>query len=261
MLLVSDKSMIKQFPFVNESRIQIVAYPVPENWVMAWPSLPPLVPAKENSQPLVILHVSCWSMERNMEELFEALRLLGTAKKWELHLARQVEGNGQHNAAYSWDKTHEIIQRYQWEERVYCHDVLTDDDKVSLFAECHVLVLPSYWEAVPTIVLEAMYAGLAVIAGKGEGTLGSLISSEFLYDRGNGEQLADRLRRLTGEKARVVGQRNRRIMERGYLPQQVIPLLLRVYESLEPGIPMSQKLRVIRPGKKTKATRNKKAKF
>ena len=266
MLLVSDKSMIKQFPFVNESKIRIMVNPVPASWMVAWPSLSRLDPVKD-SQPLVILYICYHSMVNSLVELLKALHLLETKKEWELHFARPHGDSEYHfgrntiDLGSGWDQVQNMIRKYHWEERVHYHDLVTEEDKVALFAQSHVLVVPSYWEAIPLVILEAMYAGLAVIAGRG-GAAESLISPALLYDPGRVEQLTQRLWQLSPHRARLIGQNNRRITERGYLPQQVIPLLLRAYETLEPAMrtPVSQKLRVIRPRKKTKLSANSKKK-
>ncbi|MCL4496388.1 MAG: glycosyltransferase family 4 protein [Firmicutes bacterium] len=257
-LLVFDKELIKQFPFVNEDKIRVLVNPVPANWVRAWPSLSRLAPVQD-SQPLVILYMSHLSVAKGLVDLFEALRLLPDEKEWEVHLAGEIvdiERNivwPKKDMNYGWDQARHIIHLNHWEGRVHYHGVVTDEDKIALFAQSHVLVLPSYSEGMPVVILEAMYAGLGVIASK-VGAIGSMISPAFLHDPGDVAQLADKLWRMTPEKARRVGQTNRRMMERGYLANQVIPQLQRVYESLEPGMrtSASQKLRVIRPGKKMK---------
>ena len=49
-------------------------------------------------------------------------------------------------------------------ERVSCMGIVTDEEKTSLFRQSSVLVLPSYFENMPNVLLEAMAAGMGIVA-------------------------------------------------------------------------------------------------
>jgi len=106
------------------------------------------------------------------------------------------------------------------EPRVSCRGVVDTRGKHDLLLESAVLVLPSYFENMPNILLEAMAAGLGIVAtdvgaipemlGYGEGGL--------LISPGDRPALASALDRLLGSPALVrnQGRRNRTVVARDY---------------------------------------------
>ena len=70
-----------------------------------------------------------------------------------------------------------------------------------LLAEAQIFVLVSNWEGLPLVVLEAMRAGLPVVASDVGGVGEAVVDGEtgFLVPRGDGSLLKDRLRRLLAD--------------------------------------------------------------
>lgn len=81
------------------------------------------------------------------------------------------------------------------------HFLGTRGDVPRLLAEHQVLVLASNWEGLPLSVLEAMRAGLPVVASDVGGTREAVVDGEtgYLVPRGDVEALKDRLERLLGD--------------------------------------------------------------
>lgn len=99
------------------------------------------------------------------------------------------------------------------------------DDIPDLLAAADALVLPSWSEALPTVLLEAGAAGLPVVATDVGGCLEIVQHCEtgFLIPKGDAGALADRLGLLLSDldAARRMGERGRaRVLSRFSLPRQ-----------------------------------------
>lgn len=82
------------------------------------------------------------------------------------------------------------------------HDLKLGKNKWDVFSQCHVLVLPSFDEGQPLVILEALSFGLVVIATS-VGAVPDTIEDEkngFLIARGDSKALADLLTRLSSNK-------------------------------------------------------------
>lgn len=92
--------------------------------------------------------------------------------------------------------------------------VLAGDAKAAAFVNADIFVLPSFSEAFPTVVLEAMAAGLPVVATP-VGVLPEIFNEQHILfvEPGNAGQIAAALGRLAADPAlrQVMGAANRRI--------------------------------------------------
>lgn len=233
-LLVFDPVMKSQFPFVPANRIAVLVNPVPGAWVRAWPQLPARNPERG---PLQILYVSHISVAKGFLDLIQALSELPGAKDWELHVAgdridfeRNIVWTGM-NMNQGWARSLKILSQAHLTDRVMFHGVITGAEKERLFHRGHVLVLPSYSEGLPIVMLEAMYAGLAVI-GTHVGAVPNLLDPSCLIRPGDTKALVQKLSDLDSVRCRLLGEDNRRRVEQGYLPSQVMAHLRTIYEEL-----------------------------
>jgi starch synthase (maltosyl-transferring) len=95
-----------------------------------------------------------------------------------------------------------------------------------------VLVLPSHWEGMPNVVLEAMAAGRAVVATEVEGTVDLVRPKEtgWLVPPGVPKRLAEALLEAARdpENTQKMGARGRARVEREFTPGVVVA----AYEAL-----------------------------
>ncbi len=233
-LLVFDPLMKSQFPFVPVNRMAVLRNPVPGTWIQAWPQLPDRVGQRESLRILFVSHIS---VAKGFLDLIRALSDLPGSMDWELHVAgdridfeRNIVWTGM-DMNHGWSRALEIMSRSHLTERVTFHGVITGATKEHLFEQGHVLVLPSYSEGLPLVVLEAMYAGLTVIGTK-VGAMPSLLDPSFLINPGDTKALTRKLADLDPARCAVWGHDNRRRIEEGYLPGQVVAHLRTLYEEL-----------------------------
>ena len=107
------------------------------------------------------------------------------------------------------------------------------DDVASLYARCDLLVLPSHYEGMPNVVLEAMAAGKPIVASRVEGVaeaLGSL-AGEQTFAAGDEEQMVRRIGALLGDREarHELGEGNRQRAVRDFHPASMVDAYLNVY--------------------------------
>jgi len=112
-------------------------------------------------------------------------------------------------------------------------------DVAACLAQAQLFVLTTHWEGLPRTVLEAMRAGLPVVATD-VGGIGELVrdgESGFLVPRGDPEALAERLRHLIVEPQRrlELGRNGRQRFERGFTFQRMYEETLALYRSVLEG--------------------------
>lgn len=109
-------------------------------------------------------------------------------------------------------------------------------DKSRLMQTCDVLALPSYREAMPMAILEAMAAGLPVVATDVGGVSEIVVDgyNGFLVAPGDVEALAHRLIFLAAqpELRRKMGQRGREIVQQQFDVTSYVERLVALYESV-----------------------------
>ena len=92
----------------------------------------------------------------------------------------------------------EFVRKSNLSEFVEFKGILDGEEKIRLFKESDIFVMPSYTEGMPIVVLEAMAAGLPVVATS-VGALPEVIKdggNGFIVEVGNYQNLADRILQL-----------------------------------------------------------------
>jgi glycosyltransferase involved in cell wall biosynthesis len=110
------------------------------------------------------------------------------------------------------------------------------DDVSHILAKANVFVLTSNWEGLPISILEAMRAGLPVIASDVGGVREAVIDGEsgFLVDRGNLILLRSRLQQLLSdsELRKKMGEAGRKCYLEHFTVERMLEATLRVYNEV-----------------------------
>lgn len=117
--------------------------------------------------------------------------------------------------------------------------LVTRESKLALLSEASIFILPSYHEGLPVAILEAMAAGLAVVATP-VGGIPELIEdgvNGFLVEPGDYRALADRIVLLVRDPALRVcmGEANVARVRSEYLPEVFGSRIAAAYEGLLSG--------------------------
>ena len=111
----------------------------------------------------------------------------------------------------------------------------SSEGRSAFFQSLDIFVLPSFAEGTPNSVIEAMAAGLPVVATR-IGGIPDLVTSQtgILVEPGNIEALAQAMERLAGDQAlrERMGRAARRRYQLLFSREAVMPMLLRTYRQL-----------------------------
>jgi glycosyltransferase involved in cell wall biosynthesis len=110
------------------------------------------------------------------------------------------------------------------------------DDVAGILASAHVFALATRWEGLPITILEAMRAGLPVVAS-GVGGVGEGVSdgeTGFLVPRGNANQFGRRIESLLADPAlrERMGNAGRSAYEGGFTFEGMLDATFAVYEGV-----------------------------
>jgi len=109
-------------------------------------------------------------------------------------------------------------------------------DVAQLLAQCHIFALTSNWEGLPLTIIEAMRAGLPVVASEVGGVSEAVVDGEtgFVIPRGRVDILQDRLLRLLeSPELRVqMGLFGRARYEQYFTVERMLAETRRVYEEV-----------------------------
>lgn len=113
------------------------------------------------------------------------------------------------------------------------------DDVPALLAGADFLVLPSRWEGMPYVVLEALAAGTPVVAARVDGVLDVLEegATGFLCEVGDAADLAracGRMLALSPEERRAMGRRGRDVVRARFSIDAMVRGTVEVYREVAP---------------------------
>jgi glycosyltransferase involved in cell wall biosynthesis len=113
-------------------------------------------------------------------------------------------------------------------------------DVKTILEDMDVLVLPSYSEGFPNVILEAMCARLPIIASDVGSISDAVVDNEngFLFTPGDHERLAQVIKILGEDQAlrRKFSEKSWEIVNRNHDLKKNIPQILRVLENFQQGI-------------------------
>lgn len=123
----------------------------------------------EKNQKFTFIAIGRLEIVKNHKFLIEMANELKDKYDFEI----QIVGDG-----YLRDELKELIQKYALEDKVKLLGLRNDIPK--LLGQAHCLLMPSLWEGLPIVILEAGASGLPVISTP-VGSLPSLLNSENAY--------------------------------------------------------------------------------
>jgi glycosyltransferase involved in cell wall biosynthesis len=188
------------------------------------PDKPPSLIAKPEQEPVKIVMVARFQKQKDFKTLFRALSgLFGC--KWSLHLIgdgplldfvkRQANGFGLTDRVIFWGEQGNIAEH---------------------LSKSQIFVLSSNWEGFPRSILEAMRAGLPVIASDVGGVSEAVVDGKtgFLIPHKNVEILQEKIKLLIvdPEKRKLMGKSGRQIYEKNFIFEKMAKKTLQVYEEV-----------------------------
>ena len=113
------------------------------------------------------------------------------------------------------------------------------DDVADIFSQAHLVVLPSYREGLPKVLIEAAACGRAVVTTDVPGCRDAIIPDEtgVLVPPRNAVALADAIERLITDPEQLLrmGHAGRELAERDFAIEKIVDQHLQIYRELEQG--------------------------
>lgn len=134
-------------------------------------------------------------------------------------------GEGEERAALE-----QLVSTFSWRDRIHLPGRQTDIPQI--FSAADLVILPSRWEGMPNVLLEAMAAGVPIVSTRAEGVLQLLGSDtpEQICTFGETEELVKKITLFLNnpEWSKKIGEQNRRRVKSEFS----IAAKIREYESL-----------------------------
>lgn len=130
----------------------------------------------ENASPLTLLFVGSIITTKGIFELIEAVSKL---KREGLSICLHIAGKGA-----EMDKLQMLVNDYVLGDDVVIHGSVPHQKIATLMSQCHALILPSYREGVPNVMIESLACGMPALVTPVGGV------PEILNDGNNGIILA-----------------------------------------------------------------------
>ena len=217
--IVRAEVLKKQFAGVVPSHKVCVVYSGIETQIFNKPR------ARPNNDNLHILFVGYLTKAKGALDLLQAIPIIAAEQP---NITFQLMGSKvdvERNITYVDNpaSNEAILQRLlthkEVSERVELLGIQVGEEKVSTFVNADIFVLPSYSEAFPTVVLEAMAAGLPVIATP-VGALPEVFDERhiFFVRAGNVPQLAEAILQLARDpnRRKTMATNNREIVQQHF---------------------------------------------
>lgn len=134
------------------------------------------------------------------------------------------------------NKCKNLIKKYKLENKVLITDQITEEEKVKLFKEASIFLLPSYFENLPLVIIEAAAASLPIITTS-VGALPDFFEhdkSVIFVEPGNIEQIANAVIKLLNddEKRESLGKAAREVFINRFSRDNVMESLDKVYHQV-----------------------------
>ena len=175
---------------------------------------------------LHLLYVGAIHREKGILELLTALNDLSNLD-FHFDLCGQITDQSLKN------EFNELIERLG--NKVTVHGYISGKEKTAVFERADILVLPSYHEGLPLVILEALVSGCAVISTKVGATPEILTEENVMWvDIGNSDDIAKSIKELYDCQDRLSEMKaNNLILSSKYDIQEHISRLCSIYERVK----------------------------
>ena len=112
--------------------------------------------SEANNEKLKVLFVGMINRDKGILELLDAISDKRISERIECHICGEITDN---SIVAEFEQKYESVKGI-----VSLHGYVNGVEKDRLFSSCDVLVLPSYHEGFPLVILEALFCGCAIIA-------------------------------------------------------------------------------------------------
>ncbi|WP_083422028.1 glycosyltransferase family 4 protein [Arsenicibacter rosenii] len=198
--------------------------------VMVLPNVvsPPDVPVnRQRKGPLKLLFLGLIGERKGIFDLLDVF--YAHKKEWAGRITLTIGGNGET------DRVQQTIQEYGLEDMVTFAGWVSGAKKTELLLASDVFALPSYNEALPLSILEAMSYEMPVISTRIGGIPDMVVHDQngFLVEPGDRDDIYACIRRMLTEDGLVemMGRESARMI-RGFYPDAVFTQLAGIYEHL-----------------------------
>ncbi len=184
----------------------------------------------------IILYVGHFGLRKGIFFLIRAMKRIG-AEVPDSHLlciggVPAWLGNGDY-----WNILRQEVQRYGVSERVTLMDKVRNADLPAYYRSARIFALPSYYETISKVTIEAMACGLPVVATK-TGGIPELVEdgrTGLLVPYGSVDALASALSSLLGDEglAKRMGGEGRARVEKKFTWKAVAERVKSVYDELQ----------------------------
>jgi glycosyltransferase involved in cell wall biosynthesis len=186
------------------------------------------LPSPEPDGKPVILFPARILWDKGVGTLVEAARILKKSHDAQVVLVGESDpGNPtsvEENVIKQWEKEG-VIEYWGWK-----------DDMARVYQECHIVVLPSFYEGVPTALLEAASCGRPIVASDIPGCRTIVMDgiNGFLVPVNDVQELANALIKLVSDRnlRMVMGAAGRNFILEKFTTQNINQHTIQVYDSL-----------------------------
>ncbi|MEM3638081.1 MAG: glycosyltransferase family 4 protein [Conexivisphaerales archaeon] len=232
----SVKSDLVKYYGVEEGKITPVYNGVDINLFKEIPN--PVLPNQLEylRQKDVVLYVGHFGLRKGLPILFKAMSKVAAVNKDAVLVCVGGVPSWLGRTNY-WQLLNNLIDHLGLRERIVLQDKVPNNTLPNYYSLAKVFVLPSYYEAFPKVLIEAMACSRPVVVTR-EGGPSELVDNGkngLLVNYGSVSQLAESISTLLGDvkKARSMGAKGREKVEREFTWHAVAKRIERVYMSLD----------------------------
>jgi glycosyltransferase involved in cell wall biosynthesis len=177
-----------------------------------------------------LLYMGRIDINKGILDLIESANLLKDRIKLKFVLAGRIEKKENLNICKN------LIEKYNLESKVKIIGEVTEEEKIRLFGDASIFILPSYVENLPLVVIEAASASLPIIATPVGG-----LSDFFKHNQsiifvtpGDINQIAEAIENLSKDykKRERLGKAAREVFLKSFSRKRIMSSLSKVYKNI-----------------------------